>query len=170
MGNIIYTIGYEKTNKEKFVDQLITHNISFLFDVRINPTGNVKVGYSCWDLEDYCKTDIDCKYYHYGIVGMPPRGILKARANDYRRAWEIYLTHLNSLKEKENGSFLSFINKLNSTSRPCLLCAEENAYECHRHILARELIEMEDLKFTEILHLSGAERNPSSASLDKLFS
>lgn len=142
----IYTIGYEGSSIDSFLNVLLQRGITRLIDVRSNPISR-KWGFAKSTLSGLCeKTGI-------GYVHIPELGISSDRReglatkDDYRTLLDEYERHLPSLERKIQDA-LSLIGAAPSA----LVCMEADVQMCHRGRLANKMAKMSQLP---IVHLSG---------------
>lgn len=158
---ILYTIGYEGTTLDDFINCLMAHKVTLIMDVRkYAVSGNKDFHFSSSEPARVYKFD-DWRekygdgvpdYIHLPAFGMPDDGRDAARKGDYVRAWDIYTKRLNKI----DSYWYKFVkNKISEipSEKIALLCMEENPEKCHRHLLVNRLKEdFKDLNM-EIKHL-----------------
>lgn len=143
----IYTIGYEGSNIDLFLDLLLQVGIQRLVDVRSNPVSR-KWGFSKTSLADLCKR-LNIEYLH-----VPRLGIQSQRrrdlhtAADYHRLLDEY-EHRDIPRQMPIIKDLSHILKERASA---LLCMEADPTMCHRGRLAGVLQRYSGL---EIHHIGG---------------
>lgn len=126
----IYTIGHGTRNHNDFFAILSQYNINVLVDVRRIPYSKYAVQYNKDILEDV-STSYNISYLYMGeSLGSPA----------------MYITQRISYEEYTNDSlFLHGISRLiNGVMKGysiVLMCAEYEAYSCHRHILLAKILE-----------------------------
>lgn len=132
--SVIYTIGYEGTDIDRFVATLKAAGVKRVADVRAIPLSRKK-GFSkkklCARLE---AEGID--YSHYGSLGDPKPGRDAARAGQYSRFRAIYAQQLDS--EDAQASLRELLD-VAWDKLTCLLCFERDPATCHRSIVAEEM-------------------------------
>ncbi len=131
----VFTIGYEGTSLEKYLNKLVKNNIKLLIDVRKNPL-SMKYGFSKTLLKRFCES-LGIKYLHIPEVGINSnqRQTLE-KQEDYQILFEIYKN--TTLKETSTQQ-QEIINLLNEHYRIALTCFESNICQCHRLPLAESL-------------------------------
>ncbi len=132
--SILYTIGYEATDIERFVATLKAVGIQRLADVRAIPRSRKK-GFSKKSLSARLEVE-GIEYLPFQALGDPKPGRAAARAGYYDLFRAIYAAHLDSDDAR------SCLNKLVAVAgeKPtCLLCFERDPITCHRSIVAKEL-------------------------------
>lgn len=131
---LIFTIGYEKSTIDEFVDRLADAEIEVLVDVRELPLSRKK-GFSKNGLNAaVLKAGID--YLHVKALGDPKPGREAARAGNHALFVEIFTQHIDG----ENAQLA--LNELADTvkgKRVCLTCFERHHEGCHRKIVAERL-------------------------------
>lgn len=134
--SLIYTIGYEGTDIDRFIATLKAVGVSRLADVRAVALSR-KPGFSKKSLSARLAQE-GIEYLHFSALGDPKSGREAARAGLYEQFRAIYELHINS-----DGA-RSSLCELASTAaeKPtCLLCFERDPATCHRSIIAEELSE-----------------------------
>jgi hypothetical protein len=130
----VYTIGYEGTDIERFVQTLTTVGVEAVADVRAVPLSRKK-GFSKNSLRDYLDS-AGIKYLPMQELGDPKEGREAAKFGDYDRFRTIYSAHVD-LPES-----VAAIEKLAITSQElavCLLCFERDPKTCHRFIVGERM-------------------------------
>lgn len=153
----IYTIGYEGTDIERFVQTLKIIGVEQLIDVRAVALSRKK-GFSKNGLRERLEAE-GIEYVHLAALGDPKDGRDAARAGRYDQFRKIYSKHLSSDAAQDG---LKSLAKLITGKPTCLMCFERDPAECHRSIVASEL------KSTETLHLFADEPNRYVRNASKL--
>jgi uncharacterized protein (DUF488 family) len=132
--SVVYTIGYEGTDIERFVRTLTAVGVRQVADVRAIALSR-KRGFSKRALSERLAAE-RIRYAHFAGLGTPKEGRDAARGGDHDEFLRIYAAHLRSRPAQEAfRSLLPFV-----TSEPtCLLCFERNPQSCHRSLIAAEL-------------------------------
>ena len=92
--SVVYTVGYEGTDIDRFVATLKAAGVKRIADVRAVPISRKK-GFSKKSLGARLEAEgID--YLHYVSLGDPKPGREAARAGQYRQFRAIYTQHLDS--------------------------------------------------------------------------
>jgi uncharacterized protein (DUF488 family) len=155
---IIYTIGYEGTDIDRFVATLKAVAVKQIADVRAVALSRKK-GFSKKSLSVRLKAEgID--YLHFIELGDPKPGREAARAGLFPECRAIYSAHL------ESDAVQSSLQKLVSYASEkvtCLLCFERDPKTCHRSILAEEMTESIKFKVFD-LYGDDPERYARNAS------
>jgi uncharacterized protein (DUF488 family) len=142
---VLFTIGYEGVSFEKYINQLICHDVRLLCDVRNNPLSR-KFGFSKGSLSRLLPK-LDIEYIH-----IPELGIVSEHRNnletksDYVQLFKAYKTSLP--KKKESVDRISEL--LDQHKRIALTCFEKQHDLCHRHCISEYLESMRDIK---VVHL-----------------
>jgi hypothetical protein len=134
--NVMYTIGYEGLSFERYVNQLLRHDVRLLCDVRHNPLSR-KFGFSKGILSRLLPK-LGIQYVHVPDLGIRSemRRELNAR-DDYARLFNAYK---KTLPEKENC--LRLLEDLFAEhQRIALTCFEKEPSCCHRHCVSDFLAE-----------------------------
>jgi uncharacterized protein (DUF488 family) len=131
----LFTIGYEGSSFEGYLNRLLKHNVKTLVDVRRNPLSR-KYGFSKKTLSDTAgKLGID--YIHIPELGIDSeqRQDLNTPA-DYVRLFDSY--ERNELKQ--NADALERLRQIATTrKRVAITCFEADACMCHRGRVAKAL-------------------------------
>src|SRR5271169_2375168 len=130
----IYTIGYEGTVIDRFVETLRLVGIQVLADVQAVPRSRKK-GFSKAKLKARMEVE-GISYIHFGELGDPKPGREAARAGQYDEFRRVYTEHLNSPDSQAALATLADIARERPT---CLLCFERDPKLCHRSIVAERL-------------------------------
>jgi len=143
-----FTIGYEGSSFEGYLNRLIKNNIRTLVDVRRNAFSH-KYGFSQKTLsETLAKLDIE--YIHIPELGISSaqRQELNIQA-DYDRLFASY--EKNELKENQaalNNLFEIFKNR----KRIAITCFEADVHKCHRGRIANVLSQRHDWQY-DVRHI-----------------
>ena len=132
--SVVYTIGYEGTDIERFVETLKVVGIKVLADVRA-VTLSRKKGFSKNLLRARLEGE-GIAYLHYGALGDPKPGREAARAGHYQEFKKIYEVHL---RDTEAQLALANLVTVVRNAPSCLLCFERDPRVCHRTIVAEKL-------------------------------
>lgn len=132
--SVVYTIGYEGTDIDRFVATLKAVGVRRLADVRAVAVSRKK-GFSKRKLAERMESEgID--YFHFQALGDPKPGRDAARSGQYERFRAIYSAHLDSHGARESLDELTAVAAEEPT---CLLCFERDPETCHRTMVAQEL-------------------------------
>lgn len=132
--NTIYTIGYEGTDIERFVQTLKAVGIQVLADVRAVALSRKK-GFSKTALRNRLAEE-GIEYVHFNPLGDPKPGREAARAGKYDLFRTIYGKHLATA---EAQSALRQLEIAVQNKATCLLCFERDPNVCHRSIVTTAL-------------------------------
>jgi uncharacterized protein (DUF488 family) len=126
----LFTIGYEGKSIEAFINKLILNGVKLLCDVRKNPLSR-KFGFSKGKLEHITET-IGIKYVHIPDLGIDSdkRNALET-TEDYKILFDDYAQTLPYLELHLDWVY----SLLRSNIRIALMCYEEDAMMCHRHVI-----------------------------------
>lgn len=138
----LYTIGYSGHSIDTFIATLQAQNISLLIDVRMTPISRKK-GFSKNALRQALEGS-GIQYQHIRLLGSPRelRNSLNAD-KDYESFFASYRAYL----ERQEPSVKAAVD-LVSTERACLMCVEQQPYECHRSVVAEAIADAVSLKVT----------------------
>jgi len=146
---ILYTIGYEGTDIDRFVATLKVVGVHLLVDVRALPLSR-KRGFSKKGLRARIEQE-GMDYVHLSALGDPKEGRDAARAGRFDQFRRIYTKHLAQAEPQEK---LRELGALVEEQPTCLMCFERDPSECHRLIVASQLP-----KSVRTFHLYGDEPN-----------
>jgi uncharacterized protein (DUF488 family) len=133
--SVVFTVGYEGTDIDRFVRTLKAVGIERLADVRAIAVSR-KAGFSKTKLADRLAEE-GIEYSHFVALGDPKPGREAARAGEFDRFRAIYSAHIQSSTAQESlRDLVDFVQLAPS----CLLCFERDPEICHRTIVAQELI------------------------------
>lgn len=138
-----FTIGYEGSSFEGYLNRLIKNNVTTLVDVRRNPLSR-KYGFSKTTLSETLKK-LGIEYVHIPELGIPSdkRQELKTQA-DYDRLFDSYEEH--ELKENPNmlkQLFDIFLDR----KRVAITCFEAHVCMCHRGRIAKALSQLPEWQY-----------------------
>jgi len=129
--SVIFTIGYERTDLDRFIATLQADGVRRLADVRAVPVSR-KAGFSKRGLSmRLAKEGIE--YFHFVALGNPKQGRDAARRGQFDLFQSIYAAHMQT-----DGAQVA-LRDLAATARAaptCLMCFERNPATCHRAIVA----------------------------------
>lgn len=131
---IVYTIGYEGTDIDRFVATLKAVGVDVLADVRALALSRKK-GFSKKSLKARLESE-GISYLHFVDLGDPKPGREAARAGQHAKFREIYSKHLRTSRATGALDELTGVVKERVT---CLLCFERDPTVCHRSIVGEKL-------------------------------
>jgi uncharacterized protein (DUF488 family) len=132
--SVVYTIGYEGTDIDRFVATLKATHIKVLADVRAVAVSRKK-GFSKNGLRERLEAE-GISYVHIVELGDPKAGRDAARAGKYDEFRRIYSAHIKT------ADAVDALKVLDDTARQdsvCLLCFERDPATCHRRMIADRL-------------------------------
>ncbi|MDF1632101.1 DUF488 domain-containing protein [Mycoplana sp. MJR14] len=130
----IYTIGYEGTDINRFVQTLEAVGIDAIADVRAVPLSRKK-GFSKNALRKHLE-EAGILYIPLPELGDPRAGREAAKAGDYDRFRAIYSTHVDQPQATSAVAKLAADAEYKSI---CLLCFERDPKTCHRNIVGERM-------------------------------
>jgi uncharacterized protein (DUF488 family) len=133
--DIVYTIGYEGTDIERFVATLKAVGIETLADVRAVAVSRKK-GFSKRALRERLEAQ-GIRYEHFVDLGDPKEGRDAARQGRHSDFERIYHAHIQTDAAQEALRTLSTV-AIQSTT--CLMCFERDPKFCHRTMIADGLL------------------------------
>lgn len=134
----LYTIGYEGLNQQGFLSLLSHYGISVVADVRRVPSSRKK-GFSKSGLEK-CLSQENIGYISIRDLGTPKdmRARLKA-SGDYEGFFDEFREMLTE-RQEHLSNIMALVQ---NGEKVGLLCFEQDAYKCHRKIVAEEVRRMD---------------------------
>ena len=131
---ILYTAGYEKLEVGDFIKKLKDHGVQYLIDIREKPLSRKK-GFSKTALKNHLIEE-NIYYLHYRELGSPTEIRKKLREDgDYNLFFQEFTKHLSTQQDALNNAVKVIQNFI-----CCLLCYERNHEQCHRKVVAKELL------------------------------
>ncbi len=131
---ILYTIGYEGTDIDRFTATLKAVGVTVVADVRAVAISR-KRGFSKNGLRERLEAG-GITYVHFAGLGDPKAGRDAARAGRYQEFRRVYSAHLKT------SDAIGALKVLEDTARQdavCLLCFERDPATCHRRMIANRL-------------------------------
>ena len=143
-----FTIGYEGSSFEGYLNRLIRNNVRTLVDVRRNPLSR-KYGFSKRTLSDTVRK-LGMEYIHIPELGIASekRQELNTQA-DYDRLFASY--EKQELKQNKK-SLQRLFDIFLENKRVAITCFEEHVCMCHRGRVAKALSQLPEWKYN-ILHI-----------------
>lgn len=130
----LYTIGYEGSSIDDFIDTLIDVDITHLVDVRDIPVSR-KPGFSKTSLSERLANS-GIAYTHLRALGDPPEGRAAMRTGNRDKFLQVFNGRLATSEARAAlGELLSIAREASVV----LLCFERNPADCHRTIVAKQL-------------------------------
>ncbi|AKC06693.1 MULTISPECIES: DUF488 family protein [Rhizobium/Agrobacterium group] len=143
---IVYTIGYEGTDIERFVETLTTVGVEVVADVRAVPLSRKK-GFSKNSLREHLES-AGIKYLAMQELGDPKEGREAAKAGNFDSFRTIYSAHVD---KSECAAAVEKLVALSEEKAVCLLCFERDPKTCHRFIVGERM----SVFGYEMVHLFG---------------
>ncbi len=131
---MIFTIGYEGMDIDRFVRTLKASGVRQMADVRAVAVSR-KAGFSKRRLDARLAAE-GIRYRHFVSLGDPKPGREAARAGDFEAFRAIYGAHLDSAPAQDGLRCLAAAVREAPT---CLLCFERDPGTCHRSLVAQEV-------------------------------
>lgn len=132
--SVVFTIGYEGTDLDSFVETLKAAHIEVLADVRAIAASRKK-GFSKTALRNRLEAE-GITYLHFPKLGDPKEGREAAKSGNYEKFRAIYGAHI---QKPESLSDLKNLAEVVFSKATCLLCYEREPKHCHRSIVAKKL-------------------------------
>jgi uncharacterized protein (DUF488 family) len=143
-----FTIGYEGTSLEEYLNKLIRQGIKVLCDVRKNALSQ-KFGFSKNQLAGSC-FKVGIKYVHIPDLGIPS----ESRQNlSEQKDYDLLFTYYEETILPKQIVHLSYLQELmNQHSRIAITCFEACETQCHRGRVAKAIKNLPGWQFP-ILHI-----------------
>jgi len=143
-----FTIGYEGSSFDGYLNRLIKHNVRTLIDVRKNPLSR-KYGFSKKTLSETVKK-LGMEYIHIPELGIASerRQELNTQA-DYDRLFDSY--EKQELKKNKDAIYKLF-EIFKTHKRVAITCFEAEVCMCHRGRVTKALSQLPDWKY-DISHI-----------------
>ena len=126
----LFSIGYEGSSIDAYLNLLIQNNIKLLCDVRKNAF-SMKYGFSKNQLSKYCE-NLHIKYIHISDLGIESKS--RKNLNTQEDYYHLFKDYEFYLKDKEKS--LRYIKQLLAEyKRIALTCFEKDYQHCHRSFL-----------------------------------
>lgn len=139
------TIGYEGSNIDSFIHELLRSGVSVLVDVRQVAISRKK-GFSKTALSEKLES-VGIRYVHLRGLGDPKPGRIAAREGRHSDFVRIYTQHLRTDDAQNDFERAS---QLCVSEHACLLCFEREANGCHRKIISDAISCITDVEFTHL--------------------
>jgi len=145
---VLYTIGYEGTSLEHYLNRLLKNDVRLLIDVRSNPL-SMKYGFSKGPLRRCCE-NLGIEYLHLPDVGIHSQHRQELNTqDDYDKLFQIYR---KSTLPKTITTQAEILTLLEKHKRIALTCFEANICQCHRKHLAEAIAGLSGFKY-EVKHI-----------------
>ena len=133
MGRELFTVGYEGTTIDTFIDNLRINRIDCILDIRAFPLSR-KPGFSKSKLAERL-SHAGVQYIHLAELGTPKNIREKLKlTQDYPTFFKKMERYLAGRREAIELAYNHVMN-----SRCCLMCFERLADYCHRKIVAEKI-------------------------------
>jgi uncharacterized protein (DUF488 family) len=132
--SVVYTVGYEGTDIDRFIATLKAVGIKTLADVRAIALSRKK-GFSKTALKQRLEAE-GIQYIHFVALGDPKPGREAARSGRMSEFQRIYRKHLAT---SEANEALQELENVVWSTPSCLLCFERDPSVCHRSIVTEKL-------------------------------
>jgi uncharacterized protein (DUF488 family) len=139
----LLTVGYQDRSISEFVDLLRGREVDVLVDVRLNPISRKK-GFSKRVLAAALE-EAGIGYVHRRELGNPKEIRDKAKSTE-----ECLRLYEDWMRERWSTAVAALADELRG-KRVCLVCMERHEADCHRSIVAREVMARLDLSCVEHL-------------------
>lgn len=153
----LMTIGYEGADLSDFLETLKAAGVRHLIDVRELPLSRKK-GFSKKSLCEAVEAE-GISYTHVRQLGDPKPGRDAAKSGDLATFRNVFGTHIRQPKTREA---LQTLVPVVSGGGVCLLCFERHHVDCHRSIVADELVGMAKVKLRHLGVKHGIAAEPGN--------
>jgi len=134
MTTTVATIGFTKSNAERFFERLLAAGVTKVVDVRLHNTSQLAGFAKSDDLAYFLKKLGGIQYVHQPLLA-PTDGMLKAFKKE-KGDWGVYENRfLDLMKERRIEDRL----KPQMFEGTCLLCSEATPHHCHRRLVIEYL-------------------------------
>lgn len=144
----LFTIGYEGTSIDGFLNRLIERDIRLVIDVRKNPVSR-KYGFSKKRLKEHLAR-VDISYAHEPDVGVASHLRQSVGApQDYAKLFEHYA---RVMLPKQRPVLDRIVEATKTFRRVALTCFESDSQMCHRHKITDAIaaLESNDIRISHI--------------------
>ncbi|MCR8667078.1 DUF488 domain-containing protein [Aestuariibaculum sp. M13] len=140
---VLFTIGYEGTSLETYINKLILNDVKVLCDVRKN-SFSMKYGFSKSQLKTACE-GVGIEFLHMPEVGIKSekRQVLNCQA-DYDA---LFVDYKKTVLHNETEKQYEILKLLKNKGRIALTCFEKNIHQCHRKHLANSIKHLEGFNY-----------------------
>ena len=133
----LFTIGYSKHTPDSLFERLKSAGVRMLVDVRELPISR-KIGFAKSALASWA-AKFGIEYRHVKLLGVPAE--MRHRKRDGGIETDDYMAEFRNLLQTRSDSLREALEL--AVSLPCcLLCLEERPEDCHRTIVAEELVKL----------------------------
>ena len=129
----LFTVGYEGTELQLFIDCLVENRVTVLVDVRDFP-GSRKRGFSKTSLAK-ALNEAGISYEHWRHLGAPKHIRHELRQT---KDWAKYAKAYSQILEIQEPALVTLGSRL-GPDKLCLMCFERDFRECHRSFVAERL-------------------------------
>jgi uncharacterized protein (DUF488 family) len=152
----VYTIGYENSSVDAFLNALIVYGMSRLIDIRNNPLSR-RFGFSKRTLSNLCEK-IGIEYVHFPELGIKSEDRKSlSDFESYRKLLNHYEKNILPHKIEALNQTVSLIKEKSSV----FMCFEKDAQWCHRGRVANKISNMTRLP---IYHLGVTDARKKESS------
>ena len=141
----VYTAGYEGKSVDAFFNELLSHGIDALIDVRANPASR-KYGFSKQRLGQLCDR-LELEYRHMPSLGIPSSARIGLGS---RASYQLLLSRYEQSMLPHHCAEVEELGRFMSQKPSVLVCLEKDVQCCHRSRLAEAVADSTGL---EIVHL-----------------
>jgi len=145
---VFHSLGYEQSEPEDYLHRLKKHKVSVVVDVRDVPLSR-KRGFSKNQLRESL-AEVGIEYIHVQTLGAP-----KELRDDLRAggSWWTYVKQYTSKVLSRRGEDIDLLIDLATRERISLLCFEREPRECHRSLVADEMVKRGNGHNLQIEHI-----------------
>jgi uncharacterized protein (DUF488 family) len=145
---MLFTIGYEGSSLEDYLNKLIKNNVKLLVDVRKNPL-SMKFGFSKVLLKKYCES-LNIAYIHIPEVGINSE--LRQELDTQEDYDKLFKTYKKTTLSETTSFQEDILSLLGEYDRIALTCFEANVCQCHRKPLAEAIAKLPTFEY-QVKHI-----------------
>jgi uncharacterized protein (DUF488 family) len=145
---VFHSLGYEQSEQEDYLRRLQQHKVSVVVDVRDVPLSR-KRGFSKNQLRE-ALAQAGIEYVHVQTLGAPKELRDSLRAGG---SWWNYVKQYTSKVLSRRGEDIDLLIDLATRQRISLLCFEREPRECHRSLVADEMVKRGNGHNLQIEHI-----------------
>jgi uncharacterized protein (DUF488 family) len=124
----IYSLGYEGTTVDEYLNTLVQKDIKTVIDVRKNPV-SMKYGFSKKTLEN-ALTQLDINYLHLPELGIESKD--RKDLSSLESYNELFDTYEKEVLSHSDGYIQKIVDEFKDQKRVVLTCFEKDYHYCHR--------------------------------------
>lgn len=137
MPELVMTIGHSTRTSEELVDELKSHGVELLVDVRTVPRSRTNPQFNMDVLIDFLPTH-KISYKHMKALG----GLRKAKADSKNTVWEnaSFRGYADYMETEAFREGIDELLEMAADKRVAIMCSEAVWWRCHRSMIADALV------------------------------